>query len=63
MYSDIFKYDGSRPFNDAVLAAQCLDDIARHPGTATVYVCPNRRKLRSQGEAAFGNMMRIMGVI
>lgn len=63
MYSDIFKYDGSRPFNDAVLAAQCLDGIVRHPGTATVYVGPNRRKLRSQGEAAFGNMMRIMGVI
>ena len=63
MYSDVFKYDGSHPFNDAVLAAQCLDGVVQHKGATPVYACEDRKKLRSQGEAAFSNMMRIMGVI
>ena len=64
MYSDIFKYDGSRPFNDAVLAAQCLDYIhQQQSGRAEVYAGIDQRDLRQRGEAAFSNMMRIMGVV
>lgn len=63
MYSDAFKYDGGRPFSAAILAAQCLDGIVQHKGAVPFYACEDRRKLRSQGEAAFSNMMRIMGVV
>ena len=61
MYPYVFQYDG-----EAVEAAQCID-IIRSDTEVSQYVhgilhdtCV---KLKHQGERAFGNMMRIMGVL